>query len=427
MSNSKSTEADFPGLRKKAEDELKTGKKMPATGTAPETEHELNVHKIELEMQNEELLSIQSKLISSIEEYAEIFGNAPVGFFITDKNGVIINVNQTGIDLLGIEKNKITGKAFSFFISSALEQDNFYRFRNLVIESRSVQHIECELKKGDGTLFYALVEYTTLRDENEHFKYSLLTVSDITERKEHERGVELALIREQELNELKSRFITIASHEFRTPLAAILLSIDLLQRYSQPGDDDKREKHFRKIKTAVNRLREILTDFLSASELEKGKLKNNPEDFNITDFIENLLEEVKSFNGIHNVVYSHYGKYKEVHLDKKLLKICLTNLVINAFKYSPNGGKITISTEHKTPELLKIKIADEGIGIPEADQSHIFETFFRARNAENVEGTGMGLNIAKRFITLMGGRISFVSIENKGTTFTIDFHNKKTL
>ena len=164
---------------------------------------------------------------------------------------------------------------------------------------------------------------------------------------------------------------------------------------------------------------EILIDFLSANDIEKGKIKNHPELFNLVEFTQKIIEDTKSFNGIHAVQYKHIGNYENVFLDMKLLKTCIVNLLINAYKYSPNGGVIEVTTKHSATEGVFLIIKDNGIGIPKKDHAHIFQTFFRAKNAENIQGTGMGLSITQQFVKIMKGQISFVSQENKGTTFTI--------
>jgi signal transduction histidine kinase len=170
-------------------------------------------------------------------------------------------------------------------------------------------------------------------------------------------------------------------------------------------------------------MKEILIDFLSASEIEKGMIKNNPEVFNLSKYTEAVIEETKSFNGIHTIKYTHIGESQNVYLDKKILKTCLSNLIINAYKYSPKGGEIEVITELKKDGSLSFKVKDNGIGIPKKDELHIFENFFRAKNAENIQGTGIGLNITRRLVTIMGGDITFISTENKGSTFTIKFKN----
>ena len=411
----------FTKLRKQAE--KKTHRPITATGSKQELEHELNVREIELEMQYAELIK-QLALTESLKNYSTFFDSAPVGYFILDKNGVIRNVNQTGCSQIGIDKMQLTGKPLSVFLSNEYCQDKFYRHRQQVLDTEKSRQVECEIKRKDGSLFIALIEISVVK-ENEHFKFFLSTISDITSRKEQELKVERALIKEKELNAMKSQFISIASHEFRTPLTTILSSTNLIEIYHDSKDEDKRGKHFQKIKTSVSRLKEILKDFLSISEVEKGHIKNSPETFNVIKFVEGIIEETKSLCGTHEVSYTHIGPYQNIFLDMKLLKICLTNLITNAYKYSPKGGLIEITTEQHTQGNVIFIIKDHGIGIPDGDAPNIFETFFRAKNAENIQGTGLGLNITQKFVSIMGGTISFISKENKGTMFILKFFHYK--
>ena len=381
--------------------------------------YELDVYKEELKMQNIELLETQAKLLESITEFTELFEQAPIGYFILDKEGVIVNVNETGCKQLKATKKQLLKNYFSIFINSKACQDRFYQHKSLVIETRKKIQFSGKLKLVDESHIYALIEISFIKDEKNHFKFLFCTVSDISKQKEQERVLEVALLKEKKLNEMKSQFITIASHEFRTPLATILTSAELMEKYTSLDQEENRVKHYRKIRTAVSRLSEILIDFLSANDIEKGKIKNHPELFNLVEFTQKIIEDTKSFNGIHAVQYKHIGNYENVFLDMKLLKTCIVNLLINAYKYSPNGGVIEVTTKHSATEGVFLIIKDNGIGIPKKDHAHIFQTFFRAKNAENIQGTGMGLSITQQFVKIMKGQISFVSQENKGTTFTI--------
>ncbi len=409
-------------LRKQAEGKLKSMTKKNKA-VVPEILHELNVHKVELEMQNEELLATQVQLVNSIDEYSNLFTYAPIGYFTLNIEGEITNVNITGAKQLGVDKKELIGKHFSLFLSTKTCQDSFYKFRNTIIDTQQQQRIECEFNRKNNTVFFALLECNVVNDEQNNFKHFLVTIIDISEKRDLQHNLESALAKEKELGELKSRFITIASHEFRTPLSAIILSTELLEKYYDHDnkDVDKRKKHYDKIKNAVNRLKEILMDFLSLEEVETGKIKNSPVTFNLVNYITHLVEEVRTYNGTHQIKYEHIGKYHDIHLDKKLLNTCLTNLFINAFKYSPNGGIVEMISEQKKQGIISITIKDEGIGIPENEKEYIFQPFFRAKNAENIQGTGLGLEITQKLVQLMGGTISFKSEENVGTTFSITF------
>jgi signal transduction histidine kinase len=232
-------------------------------------------------------------------------------------------------------------------------------------------------------------------------------------------NISKALQKEKELNELKSRFVTMASHEFRTPLSTILSSASLISKYSEGEDQDKREKHIDRIKSAVNNLTGILNDFLSLSQLEEGKAQNKPVNFHLQDFTTGVIEEMKTLlKKDQNIIYKHTGSSDEISLDKQLLKNILINLISNAIKYSSEGKEINITTELDN-KILKLQIQDQGIGIPKEDQQHLFSRFFRANNATNVQGTGLGLNIVKKYIELLGGEIDFSSELNKGSIFTV--------
>ena len=229
-----------------------------------------------------------------------------------------------------------------------------------------------------------------------------------------------ALRREKEMNELKSKFVSMASHEFRTPLSIVLSSTLLIEQYSSGLVDSKVEKHLNKIKSSVNNLTSILNDFLSLDKLEQGTTDLEIEVFDISDFMRTVVEEVQVLrkNG-QQIKVGHTGDPVTV-LDQKKLRYIMTNLVSNALKYSPEDGKIELFTEHDD-RSLKITLRDNGIGIPEQEQEKMFTKFFRAKNTGGIHGTGLGLTIVKRYVELMNGNVNFTSRENQGTTFTIEF------
>ncbi len=320
-----------------------------------------------------------------------------------------------------MEKKQLIGRAFSSFLDSKFCHENYNTHRNRVLESENLQQVECKIKRKDGSTYFALIESVVVKVENNNFKHIYTMLSDISSRKEQERRIELALKKEKELNEMKSQFISMASHEFRTPLMAILSSTNLLEKYNSPQDQEKRAKHYYKIKSSVNGLKEILTEFLSLNQIEKGMIKNEPQLFNLVDFIKKAIDEINT--EAHALTYKYVGENKNVYLDPKLLKICLTNVLANAIKYSPSGGIVEIVTERSALQSIKISIKDQGIGIPENDKTHIFEQFYRAKNAETFQGTGLGLNLIQKIISIMRGSIDFESKENEGTTFLLSFQN----
>jgi signal transduction histidine kinase len=227
-----------------------------------------------------------------------------------------------------------------------------------------------------------------------------------------------ALNKEKELNELKSRFVSMASHEFRTPLTTMMSSLSLVTKYGEQNDTENQKKHVGKIKTSINNLTDILNDFLSVSKLEEGKIENMPEEVNIKSFVADVISEMQAMaSNNQKLIQIHTGS-EQVSVDKKLVKNILFNLISNALKFSPSGGEIEVKVQVLNSSI-KIAVKDNGIGISAEDQAHLFERFFRGQNVTHIQGTGLGLNIVARYVELMNGSLHFDSIENKGTTFTI--------
>ncbi len=234
-----------------------------------------------------------------------------------------------------------------------------------------------------------------------------------------EQEIRKALEREKELSELKSRFVSMASHEFRTPLSTILSSADLVEAYTKEEQQEKRERHTNRIKSAVANLTNILNDFLSLSRLEEGRIEVHPRYFNLRDFSKETFEELNALlKSGQSIQHTENIESEEIWLDSRLLKNILFNLLSNAIKYSDPGKPIYCKMDLQENQL-KITIADEGIGIPKEEQQHVFSSFFRAHNVENIQGTGLGLNIVKRYLDLLEGDISFESELGKGTSFYI--------
>lgn len=244
------------------------------------------------------------------------------------------------------------------------------------------------------------------------------TVRELHEAKEE---VSLSLEKEKELGQLKSRFVSMASHEFRTPLSAVQLSASLIEKYAEPFENANIRKHVAKIKNAVSNLTTILNDFLSLEKLEAGKVEPAFSSFDLVKLGEDVTEEMQMVaKQNQNIIYQHTGVNSMVNLDQNLLKNCIFNLIGNAIKYSGENTFIEFNTEINAHNCI-ITIQDNGIGIPENDQKHLFEAFFRAHNIGNIPGTGLGLNIVARYTMLMNGKIDFKSNVNQGTLFTLFF------
>lgn len=242
---------------------------------------------------------------------------------------------------------------------------------------------------------------------------------EVIERKKAEEEATRSLEKERELNELKSKFVSIASHEFRTPLSTIMSSASLIQQYKDKKDYDKQDKHILRIKSSVNHLTQILNDFLSLGKLEEGKIDVQVEDIDTVHFFHEITEEVNSFLKEGQKLSVTFGPdIQAIKTDSRILRNIMFNLISNASKYSDINKTIHIRCERKNGKVL-FNIKDEGIGIPLEDQKHLFTRFYRASNAGNIEGTGLGLNIVKRYVELIGGDISFRSEFEKGSTFFI--------
>ena len=251
----------------------------------------------------------------------------------------------------------------------------------------------------------------------------------IIQNKLQEREIELeeSLDKEKELGELKSRFVSMASHEFRTPLSTIQSSVSLINRYTQAEQQNLREKHILKIKASVTHLTGILNDFLSINKLEEGKLNVSYEYFNVFEVFREVIDELKPIlkqnqtcilkNATENDLTT-----KEYRSDRKIVKNILINLISNASKYSSVDG-IIICDIKDTGSHVEFRVQDNGIGIPEEEQKHLFGRFFRASNAVNIEGTGLGLNIVKKYVEMLQGTLSFESKLYEGSTFIFSIPN----
>lgn len=282
---------------------------------------------------------------------------------------------------------------------------------------RLAQELEAKVTERTEELAHVVNKLLSTNKRLEHEVQERKAAEDAL--RETEKEIRKALEAERELSELKSRFVSMASHEFRTPLSTILSSASLIGRYTEEGQQAQRVKHIDRIKSAVRNLTGILNDFLSLSKLEEGKIQNQPVDFVLDELFEEVIEDMQGLLKPEQVIlYDKDAHQLSLYLDKRLLKNVLFNLLSNAIKYSDPGKRIWC-TQKRNGDLISIEVRDEGIGIPEADQQHLFSRFFRAANSVNIQGTGLGLNIVRRYLELLGGSISFHSVQGEGTSFTV--------
>ncbi len=560
-------------LRAKAEAKIRERSQAIQNLTLEESKsllHELEVHQVELEMQNEELREAQHRLEEVRDQYTDLFDFAPIGYLVLNEKAIIINSNLTACDLLGIERSYIIGKPFSAYITNGESRTLFLNLRKafetgilpsfeikmkhkskgeftvllqgtitknkitestvcrvslidiselkkaeiLQLQHKSLQkekekiqeylnlapvvfllidteyNVQLINKKGCDLLGYNSIEILgknwlnnfisladgkgsilshkyiknengllnpnfesflkcnnnnmplmswtnlTLLDENNKYIGTLIAGEDITERKKlesrkqkyteeledivAERTKELkeALQQEKIINEMKSAFVSMASHEFRTPLTSILSSTILIEKYNDLNESTKVKRHVDRIKSSVNQLTNILKDFLSMEKLERGIVTTSKENFTLKVLIKDIIEDLHwMFKENQKINYVEKGSI-EVFMDKKILRNILINLISNATKYSQTDIQITAFIKKN---VLFIEIEDRGIGIPENEQKYLFTKFFRAKNVSNIQGTGLGLSIVKHYVNLLEGTITFISKIGEGSTFKLAF------
>lgn len=267
-----------------------------------------------------------------------------------------------------------------------------------------------------------LINTAGLVDEKGEINRILLVEQNITQRRKAEEKVHEALEKEKHLNELKSRFVSLASHEFRTPLSTVLSSLSLIEKYDPDSNDEKRTKHYKRIRASIRHLTNILNDFLSLEKVEAGKVEVHMAEFNLRHLLKELVDQHQEITKTGQTIHFSYTGPERTYNDQNMMRIIVSNLLSNAVKYSYEGGNIWLEAIMDN-RRLKLSVADQGIGIPYEDQKHMFDRFFRAKNATNFEGTGLGLNIVKRYLQLLSGDITLESIPGEGTTFHIHIPN----
>jgi PAS domain S-box-containing protein len=391
------------------------------------------------------------------------FGDVSVGIVILDAQQHIIETNESIVRMFGYKTKELhqlhlqvlfsddykiqLENQLKGFLNQRLQKQ---KERNLTIygahKSKSMFPVEVSLnifKLCDKEYIMALVTDISARKEQEvklsnlnaEFEQKILlrtkelneTISQLEHenmlRVDAEKDTNIAFRKERELNKLKTNFLSLVSHEFKTPLSGILTSTILLRKYNLAEQQEKRDKHIQTITDKVQYLNNILNDFLSLEKLETGNVNYNLSTFELGK----VMKEVVSNANIllkkgQTINYPDHIDEISLLQDEKIIELTLSNLIHNAIKYSSENSVIAIKVSQDL-DITTLEIIDDGIGIPKIDQKNIFNRYFRAENALLTEGTGIGLNISKTHIENLGGSINFESEENKGTTFTISIPN----
>ncbi|QIP15127.1 PAS domain S-box protein [Spirosoma aureum] len=401
---------------------------------------------------------VEQELDHSVRRYESVFTSATIGIIVADQQGHIVSANQLADRLFGYETGELKGLSIEQLVPRSVSQYHEKLRQSFTDhpQARPMGHNrDLYAQRKDGTLFPVEISLSYFRLDNT--LYAVAYIIDITLKKEAERQLldqkahverlnteleqkvvdrthalmdtlaqleaskeelALSLKTERELGELKSRFVSMASHEFRTPLTTILNSTTLIEKYPASDQQEKRQKHLQRIRSSVRHLNEILEEFLSVGKLEEGKIMAHPALVYLPQFVDEVVNDMQSLLKTNQRIELNIDCSQPIWLDSSLLRKIVVNLLSNAIKYSREGSLIRVQA-HCDDRQIKLVMSDQGIGISPDDQQHLFGQFFRAKNAANIPGTGLGLHIVAKYVELMQGTIDLQSELNKGTTITL--------
>ncbi|WP_420148608.1 PAS domain-containing sensor histidine kinase [Spirosoma sp.] len=394
------------------------------------------------------------------DSFEAVFTHATIGIIVSDEQGRIVSSNRHARALFGYREDEMDAISIDALVPDSVvgRHAQLRASFNANPSVRAMGHgRDLYAKRQDGSVFPAEISLSYFYRDN-----ALLAVAyiiDITAKKDVEQtlleqksrieqlNAELeqkvidrthalmatlhqleqskdelakALAAERELGELKSRFVSMASHEFRTPLSAILSSASLIEKYPAGDQQDKRLRHIHRIKSSVNHLNNILEEFLSVGRLEEGRVAATWSWVNVPELIEEVITDLQDMLKAGQSIKTQIDCLEPVLSDPSLLRKILVNLLSNAIKYSGENQTVNVTAQRQESDF-QLTIRDEGIGISTDDQKHLFERFFRAKNAINLAGTGLGLHIVAKYLELLGGTIELTSQLGKGTTVTLTF------
>jgi PAS domain S-box-containing protein len=373
---------------------------------------------------NKNLARYVAELEESQRFYKTIARNFPDGTItVLDQNLNYIFVDGRELAIEGLNSEELLGTSYM----NRFPEEMRFEIKNRLLQLFKGNNVTFEVTLSGN---YYIMHGVPLGNTVGNISEVLVVKQNITKLKEAEANMKAALDKEKLINELKSRFVALASHEFRTPLSTILSSTELIGEYIQhEGQNpaiirEKNEHHLKRIKLSIQNMVNTLNSFLSLDQLEQGKIQMNPVDFNVKELANEIIEELhtKLKNG-QTIQYMHRSEQENIFTDRLMIKNVVLNLLANAIKYSSENTAVTFRTAINNEGFI-FTVEDRGIGIPESEQENLFERFFRAKNTLNIEGTGLGLSIVKKYIDLLDGSISFTSRENEGSVFRVTIANQ---
>lgn len=373
-----------------------------------------------------------------------LFATAAEGLVVVNGKGAILMHNPRLNTMFGHGAGELMGQPIEVLLPDAIRSRHTAHreaYDKKPVQRSMGQGMDLWGKRKDGSVFPVEVSLNHFEVDGERFVMGLVT--DITLRRNAEEdlkrtnqeleerveqrteelraaehSVREALEKEKELHALKGRFVSMASHEFRTPLSTIMSSVDLIGRYTEDAADEKVQKHVVRIRAKVREMTAMLNEFLSLEKIEQGQVISTPVEIDIVHLCIELMEELRPLAKPGQTIdFDHQGEARTVRMDRQMLSNVISNLVTNALKYSLEGQTAKLRTSIANSQLT-ILVRDCGIGIPKEDQQHLFERFFRGGNTTHIQGTGLGLNIVTRYLDLLGGTINFASAPGN-TVFTV--------
>lgn len=401
----------------------------------------------------------ERELAQSVRRFEAVVTNATIGIIVCNRAGGIVSANGMAHQQFGYAEGGLLGLAIETLVPQAGSRRHEQLRESFNAEPQvramSAHRGDLEAQRQDGSVFPVEVSLSYFYLDAE--LYAVSYVLDVTAKKNadqaliaerqrverlntdleqkvadrthallatleqlEQRQAELAqaLATEQELGELKSRFVSMASHEFRTPLTAVLTSASLIEKYPATADQNKRLRHLGRIRQSVNQLNDILEEFLSVGRIEEGKVIIRPARLALPTLLRDTLADMQGLLKLGQTIELAVDCPELVWLDPSLLRKILVNLLSNALKYSGEHTVVALGAACQGGQLTLV-VQDQGVGISAEDQAHLFERFFRARNVTNVPGTGLGLYIIGKYVELMGGTIHLASALGQGTTVTV--------